>query len=303
MIVLKIKKKIKRGSETIYPIAQVVGGKDDGKYLYFDDVKLSIGDLKDTFVKSLELSKDERKLLDEAVKQGLEPEEDELINKFYKILEQIEEQKKKGFVLRSGGKLQPLPNFNRIEKVYISGISGSGKSTFAANFIKEYLKIKKKNEFFVISNVAEDEVLDKLKPIRIDLEDEDSLAETRADDFYDSIVLFDDIDTISNSLVRRFVQNLRDTLLEEGRHYNATTVAVSHVLCNYQATRKLLNEATSVVFFPKFGSDAHNYRFLKNHCMYDENVIRRLLNLNSRWIALYRTSPNYVLYEKGLFLL
>ena len=303
MIVLKTKKKIKKGSETIYPVAQIIGGKDDGKYLYFDDVKISIGDLKDTFVKSLELSKEDRKILDEAIKEGLEPADEELVDKFYKIIEQIEEQKKKGFVLRTGGKLQPLPNFNRIEKVYISGISGSGKSTFAANFIKEYLKVKKKNEFFVIPNVQEDEVLDKLKPIRIDLEDEDSLAETRADDLYDSIVLFDDTDTISNSLVRRFVQNLRDTLLEEGRHYNATTVAVSHVLQNYAATRKLLNEATSVVFFPKFGSDAHNYRFLKNHCMYSDDTIRRLLNLNSRWVALYRTSPNFVLYEKGVFIL
>ena len=303
MIVLKTKKNIKRGSETIYPIAQIIGGKDNGKYLYFDDVKLSIDDLKQDFVKSLQLSKEDRKILDESIREGLEPENEELVDKFYKIVEQIEEQKKKGFVLRSGGKLQPLPNFNRIEKVYISGISGSGKSTFASNFIKEYLKFKKKNEFFVISNVQEDEVLDKLKPIRIDLEDEDSLAETRADDFFDSIVLFDDTDTISNSLVRRFVQNLRDTLLEEGRHYNATTVAVSHVLCNYMATRKLLNESTSVVFFPKFGSDAHNYRFLKNHCMYSDDIIRRLLNLNSRWVALYRTSPNYVIYEKGVFLL
>ena len=303
MIVLKTKKNIKRGSETIYPIAQIIGGKDNGKYLYFDDVKLSIDDLKQDFVKSLQLSKEERKILDESIREGLEPENEELVDKFYKIVEQIEEQKKKGFVLRSGGKLQPLPNFNRIEKVYISGISGSGKSTFASNFIKEYLKQKKKNEFFVISNVQEDEVLDKLKPIRIDLEDEDSLAETRADDFFDSIVLFDDTDTISNTLVRRFVQNLRDTLLEEGRHYNATTVAVSHVLCNYMATRKLLNESTSVVFFPKFGSDAHNYRFLKNHCMYSDDIIRRLLNLNSRWVALYRTSPNYVIYEKGVFLL
>ena len=303
MIVLKTKKKFKKGSEYVYPIAQIIGGKDNGKYLYFDDIKISIGDLKQDFVKSLDLSKEDRKILDEAVKEGLEPENEELVDKFYKIIEQIEEQKKKGFVLRSGGKLQTLPNFNRIEKIYISGISGSGKSTFASNFIKEYLKVKKKNEFFVISNVQEDDVLDKLKPIRIDLEDEDGLAETRADDFYDSIVLFDDTDTISNTLVRRFVQNLRNTLLEEGRHYNATTVAVSHVLQNYSATRKLLNEATSVVFFPKFGSDAHNYRFLKNHCMYDENTIRRLLNLNSRWIALYRTSPNYVIYEKGVFLL
>jgi molybdopterin converting factor small subunit len=241
--------------------------------------------------------------LEKAISESLEPEDEELIPKYYKIVEQLEDQKKKGFVLRSGGKLQPLPDFNKIEKIYISGISGSGKSTFASNFVKEYKTAKRKNEFFVVSNVEEDGVIDKLKPIRIDLEDEEALSEVRSDDFYDSIILFDDIDTISNGLVRKFVQHLRDDLLECGRHYNTTVVAVSHVLQNYQATRKLLNEATTVVFFPKVGSNNHNYKFLKQHCLYDEDTIRRLLNLNSRWVALYRTHPNYVIYEKGVFLI
>jgi len=303
MIILKKQKKVKRGNETIYPIARVVGGKDDGKYLYFDDVKLNLKDLKEDFVKSLELSTDDKKTLEKAVSENLEPEDEELVPKYYKVLEQLEQQKKKGFVLRSGGRLQPLPDYNKIEKIYISGISGSGKSTFASNFVKEYKTAKRKNEFFVVSNVEEDGVIDKLKPIRIDLEDEEALSEVRSDDFYDSIILFDDIDTISNGLVRKFVQHLRDDLLECGRHYNTTVVAVSHVLQNYQATRKLLNEATTVVFFPKVGSNNHNYKFLKQHCLYDEDTIRRLLNLNSRWVALYRTHPNYVIYEKGIFLI
>jgi len=303
MIILKKHKKIKRNGETIYPIARIVGGKDDGLYLYFNDVQLNLKDLKPEFVKSLQLSTDDTKILQKAISENLEPEDEDLVPKYYKIIEQIEAQKKKGFVLRSGGKLQPLPNFNRIEKVYISGISGSGKSTFASNFVKEYLKEKKKNEFFVISNVEEDEVLDKLKPVRIDLEDEDALSEVRSDDFYDSIVLFDDTDTIGNGMVRKFVQHLRDDLLECGRHYDTTVVAVSHILLQYQASRKLLNEATSVVFFPKVGSNNHNFKFLKNHCLYDEDTIRRLLNLNSRWVALYRTHPNYVIYEKGVFLI
>ena len=302
MIILKKQKKIKKDGETVYPIAKVVGGKDDSKYLYFDEVQLNIKDLKEDFVKSLELSSEDKKILEKAVKENLEPEEEELVPKYYKILEAIDQQKKKGYVLRSGGKLLPLPHFNRIEKIYISGISGSGKSTFASNFIKQYLIQKRKNEFFLFSNVDEDDVLDKLKPIRIDLDDEEALSEVRSDDFYDSIVLFDDTDTISNGLVRKFIQHLRDDLLECGRHYNTTVVAVSHVLQNYIATRKLLNEATSVVFFPKVGSNNHNHKFLKNHCMYDDDTIRRLLNLNSRWVCLYRSFPNYVIYEKGVFL-
>ena len=300
MIILKKQKKIKKDGETVYPLARVVGGKDDGKFLYFDDVQLNLTDLKNDFIETLELTNDNKKILEKAVKENLEPEEDELVPKYYKVLEQLEEQKKKGFVLRSGGKLQVLPNFNRIEKVYISGISGSGKSTFASNFIKEYLKTKKKNEFFLISNVAEDDILDKLKPIRLEPDELDGVV---SDDFYDSIVLFDDTDTVSEPYARRYIQHLRDDLLECGRHYNTTVVAVSHVLQNYQATRKLLNEATSVVFFPKVGSNNHNYKFLKQHCLYDDDTIRRLLNLNSRWVCLYRSHPNYIIYEKGVFLI
>jgi len=300
MIILKKQKKIKKDGETVYPLARVVGGKDDGKFLYFDDVQLNLTDLKNDFIETLELTNDNKKIMEKAVKENLEPEEDELVPKYYKVLEQLEEQKKKGFVLRSGGKLQVLPNFNRIEKVYISGISGSGKSTFASNFIKEYLKTKKKNEFFLISNVAEDDILDKLKPIRLEPDELDGVV---SDDFYDSIVLFDDTDTVSEPYARRYIQHLRDDLLECGRHYNTTVVAVSHVLQNYQATRKLLNEATSVVFFPKVGSNNHNYKFLKQHCLYDDDTIRRLLNLNSRWVCLYRSHPNYIIYEKGVFLI
>jgi hypothetical protein len=303
MIILKSVKKIKKGNETLYPIAKIVGGKQDGLYLYFNEVDLNLKDLKEDFVKSLELSSEDKRELEKAISENLEPEDEELVPKYYKVIEAIDQQKKKGFVLRSGGKLQPLPNFNRIEKIYISGISGSGKSTFASNFIREYLKQKRKNEFFLFSNVDEDDVLDKLKPIRIDLDDEEALSEVNSSDFYDSLVLFDDTDTISNGLVRKFIQHLRDDLLECGRHYNTTVVAVSHVLQNYQATRKLLNEASSIVFFPRVGSNNHNYKFLKHHCLYDEDTIRRLLNLNSRWVALYRSFPNYVIYEKGVFLI
>jgi len=303
MIILKSVKKIKKGNETLYPIAKIVGGKQDGLYLYFNEVDLNLKDLKEDFVKSLELSSEDKRELEKAISENLEPEDEELVPKYYKVIEAIDQQKKKGFVLRSGGKLQPLPNFNRIEKIYISGISGSGKSTFASNFIREYLKQKRKNEFFLFSNVDEDDVLDKLKPIRIDLDDEEALSEVNSSDFYDSLVLFDDTDTISNGLVRKFIQHLRDDLLECGRHYNTTVVAVSHVLQNYQATRKLLNEASSIVFFPRVGSNNHNYKFLKHHCLYDDDTIRRLLNLNSRWVALYRSHPNYVIYEKGVFLI
>jgi len=99
------------------------------------------------------------------------------------------------------------------------------------------------------------------------------------------------------------VRRLRDDLLETGRHEKAYVVAVSHQLLNYKHTRQLLNESTSVTFFPCSGSDYHIKRFLKTYCGLDEANIKKILKLPSRWVTLYKTYPMYVLYEKGCFLI
>ena len=44
----------------------------------------------------------------------------------------------------------------------VTGVSGSGKSTWSSQYIKNYLKQNKKNPFYVLSNVDEDEVIDIL---------------------------------------------------------------------------------------------------------------------------------------------
>ncbi|NIQ14921.1 MAG: hypothetical protein GTO02_11170, partial [Candidatus Dadabacteria bacterium] len=70
--------------------------------------------------------------------------------------------------LKGGGKLESLPDPNCVEKVGVFGISGSGKSYYSARFIKNILRMKKDSNFFILSNVLEDEPLDKLQPIRLD---------------------------------------------------------------------------------------------------------------------------------------
>ena len=286
-----------------YPIARVIGGKDDKKYLYFyQDKKLHIDDLKPEFLASLNLSQEDKNLLNTALQEKLEPEEDRLDAIYYKILEEFGK-KKERFILRGGGKLQVLPDFSRIEKLYICGISGSGKSTFSARWIKEYLRKYRTNEFYILSSIDEDEVLDKnLDPIRVDV---DNLEDNPLDfeEINNSIVLFDDCATISSAKTRKMCLGLLDHLLECGRHFNTTVINTSHVIMDYRNSRKILNEATSVVIFPKAGSNVQNINYMTNYCGFNTVQINKILNLPSRWVLIRRTFPQMIIHEKGSYLI
>lgn len=228
-------------------IAKIIGGKDDGKYLYLNETK----------------GQKEIKISD--------------------------------------GKLQPLPNREIVEKIYISGVSGSGKSTFTGNWIKYYKKMFRKDDIYLFSSVEEDAVLDKQNPTRIILDDDLLNEPIEPNELSNSLVIFDDTDIIRNKEMRKYLENLKDAILEIGRHYQTRTLITSHLLSNYASTRRILNEATCVVMFPKSNGVYHIKNFLKIYCSMDKKQIEKFINLPSRWVAIYRTYPSYVIYEKGCY--
>ena len=205
----------------------------------------------------------------------------------------------------SSGKLIPLPNAkkNQREVVYLSGPSGAGKSTWIGNYIKQYKKKFKKNEIYVISSISQDDVIDKYEPIRLEI-DEDFIAEGPLDPelFRDSLVILDDVDTISNKQVKRYITDIRDFLLEQGRHTNTYMLMSHHLLSNYKATRIMLNESNVYVLFPKVNG-AKLKKFLENNLGMGNDEYQKLRKLPSRWVAIYRQYPHFVMYEKGVYVL
>ena len=200
------------------------------------------------------------------------------------------------------GKLQPLPNRDIIEKVYISAPSGAGKSTYAGKWVGEFTKMFKEDDIYLFSSITKDKVLDKYDPTRITLDNELLNDPIEPSEIPNSLVIFDDTDTIRDRTMRRYMEILRDWILEQGRHFEIRMLITSHLLSNYTATRRILNEATSVVVFPKSGSGTfHIKNFLKTYCGFDKDQIKKFLNLPSRWVAIYRSYPQYVIYEKGAY--
>ena len=67
----------------------------------------------------------------------------------------------------NNGVFQLLPDKTASRQIlYITGASGSGKSTFTRKNIKEYQKIWKDSEVYLFSALKEDESLDEIKPKR-----------------------------------------------------------------------------------------------------------------------------------------
>jgi Sec-independent protein translocase protein TatA len=288
-------------------IARVKGGKDDGKIIYLDeqgfDGDIDIKSFSKKFYKEFKkLSKEDGKELMASLNERNPPEKEALREIFMDAMDEIKGQKKNEIRI-TGGKLLPLPNKKVVEKIYVSAPSGAGKSTWCGNWIKEFKKVFRDDEYFVFSTINRDKVLDKHDPIRIPLTEDLLVNPISPNEVENAVVVFDDVDTITNPKIRNNIVGLRDWLLEQGRHFNTRMLMTSHLLMNYSATRRLLNEATAVVFFGKCGSTYHIKRFLKQYAGLDKKQIKRILNLPSRWVALYKTYPMYILYEKGAYLL
>lgn len=117
--------------------------------------------------------------------------------------------------------------------------------------------------------------------------------------FRNTFVLFDDVDTLQDSDIGKRVLDFRNFLLEQHRHFNIYLVCTTHILMNYQATKRLLNEAQKVVVFPKSGNVSQINQFLTRYVGFDKNAISEFINTDptSRWKMVYKCYPNYVLSQ------
>lgn len=272
------------------------------EYLYLEPIKYNLKNLHNkNLLNGLTPSQiDElRKCLD----GEYEPNDQELTKRYYLIIEDIKKSNSK-IVIKDSSKLSYIPSSAFIERVLVTGISGSGKSTWSSDYIDKYLKMhKNKRKFYIISNVDEDTILDKLEPIRLDLE---KLAYDgiEVEEIEKSIMLIDDIDTIEDKQVNKVIRAITNNLLEVSRHYETNLIITSHQLQNYRQTKTQLNEANIIVMFMKSNARAIK-NYLKTYENFTDDQINRILNLNSRWAMLYKgfAHPSFILYEKGAYLI
>lgn len=267
----------------------------------FIEKKLNMRLTRDVKYNKIELLK---RALDSKNKKKLPKE---LLPIYNDAMKKIKNNTKKEFVL-DDGKLIPLPQplESGSERGYVAGPSGSGKSTYVGNYIKMYKKLYPKRKIYIFSRLESDPLLDVYKPNRILLDEsiiEEPIEPGDLSEGVGCLCIFDDIDTIKDAKICKAVFKLRDDICQVGRHDNITCICTGHQLCDYKKTRDLLNESSFVTFFPGSGSKYHIQRFLKIYCGLDNDNIKKVLSLPSRWVTIYKVYPQLIIYSTGCFLI
>lgn len=203
------------------------------------------------------------------------------------------------------GIFQAMPNLrNERDVLYIAGPSGSGKSTYVSQYVRNYCRAFPKNEVYVFSAVDSDTAFEGINKLnRINISEELMDEEIDLGLFSNSCCIFDDIDVVEPKHLKIFIQNLRNKILQIGRHKAISICCTSHLICDYQNTRTLLNESHFITIFPRSGSSYHISRLCKTYLGLNKEQIERLLDLPSRWVTIHQFYPKYVFYDKGCFTL
>ena len=200
---------------------------------------------------------------------------------------------------------QQIPNITTERQIlYVTGASGSGKSYFTKAFTDQYKKIYPKREVYLFSSIADDSSIDKVKNLRrIKLTPEFLQDDITAQDFKDSLVIFDDTDCITDKKMKIKITGILNSILETGRHFNTSCIYTSHVACAGRDTKKILNEAHSITIFPHgLGGRSLKY-LLSDYLGFDKEQIKRIKKLNSRWVSILKTFPMVVLSDKEAYVL
>ena len=215
----------------------------------------------------------------------------------------------RAFIIEDMGKIQPLLKIHERSVAYVAGPSGSGKSTYASNLIKKYLEIFPEKDLYIFSrtNYKDDPTLKDLKAYQISLDDNllknpiDITQELKSG----QIILFDDCNTIQDDKLKKMVDKLMKDIMEIGRKLGITIIITNHLVIpdEKKIARAILNEMQYITFFPKSGSAQQIQYAIKKYIGLSDKQIRQIMDLPSRWVTIYKNYPQYVMFEKGIFLL
>jgi hypothetical protein len=201
------------------------------------------------------------------------------------------------------GKIELLPSGKKTRDcIVVAGKSGSGKSYWTRAYVKNYIKMYPKRNVLLFSPVDEDAAFDDLNINKIILDEE--LLENPFDvnELQDSLVIFDDTDSVIDSKLKKMIIELQDRILEIGRHNNISTVITIHKICDYRRTRTLLNEAHYVVMFLRGNRSHLSKYYLKNHQDLNPSEMKKVYSLPSRWVAFSNNFPSPIIYERGCYI-
>ena len=198
-----------------------------------------------------------------------------------------------------GQKLTPCLNIDKTQRIFVVGPTECGKSTLTSFYLKQFRKVFPKRRVLVYSQLDRDPAYDKYKIERADIED---IPETTVDDLQDSLVIFDDLDTVPDPNLMAHISRLRNSCIQIGRHKGVYSIFCGHTIFDGRATGKMLRECSYVALFPQAGNKRHIHVYLADHAGLDKEQEKKVLALKSRWILVSSFAPIHIIHEDGMMI-
>ena len=215
----------------------------------------------------------------------------------------------KEYELVGKGRLIPLVNLDERSIEYIAGPSGSGKSTLAAELAESWKELYPDKDIFFLSrtNYRDDPAFKNLVMRQITINESllvDPIDITK--EVHDTtMIIFDDVTTIPDDKIKKSVEKLMSDIMEIGRKLKIWIIITSHLVIgnDKKLARTIMNELQSLYIFPKSGSAQQISYSLKTYFGLSKKQIEKLLHLPSRWVKVSKSYPQYVMWERGAYIL
>ena len=246
----------------IKPIAQIIGGDEDGRLLYLFSKNNNSDKLKSGFFDEITL-KDNQK---------------------FEFFPDIREDSTD--VITMSAK---------------RGVGKSVLSAKIAKKIKDILELDDEDVIVVKKSKINDKAFDELNPSYIYVNDEfiedPPTVDSISSDGNPKVIILDDLDNIQSAKLKKSAVNFKDELLREGRKYNIYVIICNHRMCAHNDTKAELTESSYFLFFPAGITSDFKY-CLQKYADLSLDFIRELKNEKSRWVMIHNESPMFILTEK-----
>ena len=185
--------------------------------------------------------------------------------------------------------------------MYVVGASGSGKSYWTTQFVKQYKTTNKNKKVYLISPILDDKNINSLKPARLNPESQAFVEDPpEVEDFKNSLLICDDIEAYSNKKTILRIMNLINSILTTGRHFNISLLFLVHNATQGNMTKLLLLESQGLILFPSNMTGKSSKYLLDTYLGLDKEQIKKIKKMKSRAITIMKTYPMILVAENEI---
>lgn len=203
-------------------------------------------------------------------------------------------------------KFLPYIPKNQRFAAFVSGASGSGKSTVIAEMVRD---LKKRNEnpcyIFTAVDKVDDPAFRDLGVKHLKYKNKGVLLTLTPEMLKNTNLIFDDYNASQDEEINSFMLKLLSNILEVGRKLNINVIVVNHNTRDFHKTRTVIFECDTYVLFPATNRNAV-LKFMREYADMDKAELDTIKKIDEgRYTRLYlhKSIPRFYMTSKKIQML